>query len=115
MMWETRSPGAVALSQTGPGQERLKVELVGVELPVVRVAPEDLREPVEIGGDDLSHAVAPVLLSRQTCPPPAHTRFEASDGASSSAQTASMQGFPAKPTPGLEPGTPSLRVKCSTS
>jgi hypothetical protein len=77
MMWETRSPGAVALSQTGPGQERLKVELVGVELPVVRVAPEDLREPVEIGGDDLSHAVAPVLLSRQTCPPPAHTRFEA--------------------------------------
>jgi hypothetical protein len=25
------------------------------------------------------------------------------------------QGLLAKPTPGLEPGTPSLRVKCSTS
>jgi hypothetical protein len=43
------------------------------------------------------------------------TRFVPADQSKRPAKPDEMPANPSKPTPGLEPGTPSLRVKCSTS
>jgi integrase len=76
---------------------------------------EDLRGREAISAEDeirsarASHADGDVA---QTLPPAPHT---VSGNVDESMRKGSEQDSSEKPTPGLEPGTPSLRVKCSTS
>jgi hypothetical protein len=72
------------------GRERISAE---AEIREARAA---------IASEDVAHPLPPITPAR---------------GAPSTepAEESAEQAIAGKPTPGLEPGTPSLRVKCSTS
>jgi hypothetical protein len=62
------------------------------------------------------HAHGRCVLGRELAADPTYGAAPTSDYAlAHNAKRPSQQGLFFEPTPGLEPGTPSLRVKCSTS
>ncbi len=69
----------------------------------------------ELEGAKRRSAEAEIREARERVQRTWRTRFVPAGPTSRPGDPSKMPADPRKPTPGLEPGTPSLRVKCSTS